>query len=179
MLLNHNKLLRSYEGAIGVKTGFTKRSGRCLVSAAERDGARLIAVTLNAPDDWRDHTSLLDFGFSRMETVRLCDAHQVCMPLSVVRGNAEAVFISNPQALTVAIPKDHAPITRVVEAPRFLFASVEAGDEVGQLVFFCDLNGDGRQEIIGETPLIAQGSVERNPPKKSFWQWLCALFGRK
>ena len=52
---NHNRLLSMYEGCIGVKTGFTKKSGRCLVSAAERDGIRLVAVTLNAPDDWNDH----------------------------------------------------------------------------------------------------------------------------
>ena len=63
---NHNKLLNLYEGCTGVKTGFTKKSGRCLVSAAERDGIRLIAVTLNAPDDWNDHMALLNDGFSKL-----------------------------------------------------------------------------------------------------------------
>lgn len=51
-LKNHNKLLTTYEGCIGVKTGFTKLSGRCLVSAAERDGVTLVCVTLKAPNDW-------------------------------------------------------------------------------------------------------------------------------
>ena len=51
LLINHNKLLKSYDGATGIKTGFTKKSGRCLVSAAERDGLEFIAVTLNAPND--------------------------------------------------------------------------------------------------------------------------------
>lgn len=63
LLINHNKLLNMYDGAIGVKTGFTKRSGRCLVGAAERNGTTLISVTINAPDDWRDHTALFDYGF--------------------------------------------------------------------------------------------------------------------
>jgi len=63
---NHNKLLDMYEGANGVKTGFTKASGRCLVSAAEREGVRLIAVTLNAPDDWNDHKKMLDYGFENI-----------------------------------------------------------------------------------------------------------------
>lgn len=63
-LKNHNKLLWQYEGCTGVKTGYTKKSGRCLVSAAMRDGRELIAVTLNAPDDWNDHTKLLDYGFN-------------------------------------------------------------------------------------------------------------------
>lgn len=62
-LKNHNKLLWGYDGCIGVKTGYTKKTGRCLVSAAERDGITLIAVTLNAPDDWNDHKKMLDYGF--------------------------------------------------------------------------------------------------------------------
>lgn len=66
-LKNHNKLLWSYEGCIGVKTGYTKSTGRCLVSAAERDGVTLVAVTLGAPDDWNDHKKMLDFGFSNTE----------------------------------------------------------------------------------------------------------------
>ena len=62
--VNHNKLLSMDEDAVGVKTGFTKKSGRCLVGAAKRDGALLITVTLNAPDDWRDHRALWAYGFS-------------------------------------------------------------------------------------------------------------------
>lgn len=60
---NHNKLLNMYDGANGIKTGYTKKCGRCLVSAAERSRHELIAVTLNAPDDWNDHIILLNFGF--------------------------------------------------------------------------------------------------------------------
>ena len=63
-LYNHNKLLKGFDGAFGIKTGFTKKSGRCLVSAAERDGIRLVCVTLNAPNDWQDHKNLLEYGFS-------------------------------------------------------------------------------------------------------------------
>ncbi|MBR1968751.1 MAG: D-alanyl-D-alanine carboxypeptidase [Clostridia bacterium] len=61
-LTNHNKMLWRYEGCNGIKTGYTKKCGRCLVTSAERDGS-LICVTLNAPDDWNDHTELLNFGF--------------------------------------------------------------------------------------------------------------------
>ncbi len=62
-LVNHNKMLKLYDGCIGVKTGYTKSIGRCLVTAAEKDGIRLICVTLNDPDDWSDHRALLDMGF--------------------------------------------------------------------------------------------------------------------
>ena len=64
ILVNSNKLLTSYDGCIGVKTGYTRHAGRILVSAAERDGRMLIAVTISDPDDWRDHTALLDYGFA-------------------------------------------------------------------------------------------------------------------
>ena len=63
-LTNHNKLLWRYDGCIGVKTGYTRHAGRILVSAAERGGRMLIAVTISDPDDWRDHTALLDYGFA-------------------------------------------------------------------------------------------------------------------
>jgi D-alanyl-D-alanine carboxypeptidase len=56
-----------YEGCIGVKTGFTDAARRCLISAAERHGRTLIAVTLNAPDDWNDHTKMLDYAFKKIE----------------------------------------------------------------------------------------------------------------
>lgn len=72
-LQNHNKLLWRYEGAIGVKTGYTKAAGRILVSAAERKGRRLICVSIHAPDDWQDHMALLDYGFS-------CFSEQVLLP---------------------------------------------------------------------------------------------------
>ena len=68
-VVNHNKLLKAYDGCIGVKTGYTKISGRSLVSAAERDGITLIAVTINAPNDWTDHKAMLDLGFSKATNV--------------------------------------------------------------------------------------------------------------
>ena len=62
--VNHNKLLWRYGGCVGLKTGYTEKAGRTLVSAAERDGMTLIAVTLDDPDDWRDHAALFDWGKS-------------------------------------------------------------------------------------------------------------------
>ena len=61
---NHNKLLRRIDGCIGMKTGYTKAAGRTLVSCVERDGRRLMAVTLKASDDWSDHEKLYEFGFA-------------------------------------------------------------------------------------------------------------------
>ncbi len=61
---NKNKMLRLYEGADGVKTGYTKKALRCLVSSATRGGQQLVAVTLNDGNDWNDHAALLNFGFN-------------------------------------------------------------------------------------------------------------------
>ncbi|WP_134698910.1 D-alanyl-D-alanine carboxypeptidase family protein [Ammoniphilus sp. YIM 78166] len=70
-LINKNKMLHLYEGADGVKTGYTKLAKRCLVSSATRDGRQLAVVTLNAPSDWSDHARLLDYGFKQFERVEL------------------------------------------------------------------------------------------------------------
>ena len=69
-LTNHNKLLSRVEGCVGLKTGYTRAAGRTLVSCAERDGVRLVAVTLQAGDDWNDHASLYEQGFRVLRPVK-------------------------------------------------------------------------------------------------------------
>lgn len=177
LLINHNKMLRLYEGCIGVKTGYTKRSGRCLVSAAERDGITVIAVTLNAPDDWNDHKTLLDRGFSAFESVELCAVDEFRRPIAVVGGQEAYVMISNAEANRVTLPTGHGKLVRTVELPRFLYAEVAHGEVVGRVMWHCDQNGDGYAEIVAEVELCALYGVERVRVKRSFWQWLCDLFG--
>jgi serine-type D-Ala-D-Ala carboxypeptidase (penicillin-binding protein 5/6) len=70
-LYNKNKMLRLYEGADGVKTGYTKIAKRCLVSSATRDSRQIAVVTLNAPNDWEDHSRLLDYGFKTFNKVQI------------------------------------------------------------------------------------------------------------
>lgn len=79
VLTNHNKLLWRCPGCIGVKTGYTKAAGRLLVSAAEREGRTLICVTINDPNDWRDHMALLDWGFAQYEARTVAVAGQRLM----------------------------------------------------------------------------------------------------
>ena len=74
---NHNKLLWQYEGCVGMKTGYTERAGRTLVSCAQRDGLPLIAVTLNDGNDWADHAALFDYGFSAYTQTKLSTAGDV------------------------------------------------------------------------------------------------------
>lgn len=72
VLKNHNKMLWQYEGCNGIKTGFVKKSGRCLVTSAKRGKTSLICVTLNAPSDWNDHKVLLDSCFEKYTTEVIC-----------------------------------------------------------------------------------------------------------
>ena len=103
LLINHNKLLKSYSGMLGVKTGYTKESGRCLVTAAERDGLRLIAVTLDDPCDWTDHRTMLDYGFSNYECVQLARVQDCSVCLPVVGGKENSITITNQQALSLTL----------------------------------------------------------------------------
>ena len=129
-MYNHNKLLTSYDGCIGLKTGFTKKSGRCLVSAAERNGIRLIAVTLNAGDDWNDHRKLLDYGFSCIKTIQ-ADTSLGGFAVRVVGGNAESVGIKANDTFLGIPETEKGEVTRKIYLPKFLYAPVEENDVVG------------------------------------------------
>lgn len=150
-LTNHNRLLWKYEDAIGVKTGFTKKSGRCLVSAAERNGIVLVAVTLNAPDDWNDHISMFEYGFSQCEAANVgCDLSDV--RLKVVGGEAQSAAVRlSYQPVWL---KGEECSYRLIMKP-FEYAPVNAGEIVGTAVFF---SGD---KIIDEVPIEAAEFVER------------------
>ncbi|NLW74068.1 MAG: D-alanyl-D-alanine carboxypeptidase [Clostridiales bacterium] len=170
LLVNHNKLLRSYPGAVGVKTGYTRRSGRCLVSAAVRGGLTLVAVTLNAPDDWNDHKKMLDYGFSSYIGVTLIGAGEYTLTIPVAGGQPDWVRCVNSEAVRVRLPVGHGVITCRVEAPRFLYPPVMAGTRVGTIVYYCD------GEIIGESPIVTTTSAEI-ARRRGFWDWIKSFFG--
>lgn len=92
-VVNHNKLLNMYEGCVGVKTGYTKKTGRCLVSSAIRDGKQMICVTLNAPDDWNDHKRLLDDAFSGTVRFPLLAEGMTVNTLSVKKSKANTLEV--------------------------------------------------------------------------------------
>lgn len=165
---NHNKLLAQYQGCVGVKTGFTKEAGRCLVSAADRDGALLIAVTLNAPNDWEDHTALLDYGFSQMEPYQLAGG-DVRLTVPVVGSPVEVMSLRGSNGGEVTLPLGQgAQVERVVHAPKFLYAPVEAGEQVGEICWY--LEG----QLLGSAPLTAAGAAPLQEKAPSLWE---RLFG--
>lgn len=156
LLTNHNKLLRLYDGAFGIKTGFTKTSGRCLVSGAERNGLSFIAVTLNAPDDWNDHISMLDLGFSLYENVKLAGSEEISCSLPISGSYQSSVLCTNTDAVYAVLPKDRSgKISYRIEMRRFEFAPIDAGTFVGRVVFL--YNG----EEICAVPLTTKYSAAK------------------
>lgn len=161
---NHNRLLNLYEGCIGVKTGFTQKAGRCLVSAAERDGAMLICVTLNAPDDWNDHMALYDYGFTQFSE-RLLPANEVQCSLPVVGGEQTSVLCCAEEDRT-AVLLETAAVDTEISLPQFIYAPVSAGDAVGTVVY--RVNG----QEIGRTRLLASASISVQPDERTeFQKW--------
>ena len=149
---NHNKLLWQVEGAVGVKTGYTKSAGRILVSCAERGGRRLVAVTLNDPDDWRDHGMLFDTGFSSFAMQTVAEEGQVMGSTCVMNADgiqAEAV-LKEKIALFLA-PSEQ--VALAVDLPQFVFAPVKAGEVAGSVRILVD-----GSEIIS-VPIYWRNSV--------------------
>lgn len=160
LISNHNKLLSLYEGAIGIKTGFTKKSGRCLVGACDRDGLTFVTVTINAPDDWNDHISMFNYGYSQLVCQRVARAGEYCYDISVIGGNS--LTVSNEESFNVITKKGAPDAVAHVKLPRYTAAPIKKGDILGKIIFTID------NSYVGEINLIAQNDVNKTEKKKFF-----------
>lgn len=162
-LKNHNKMLFNYDGAIGVKTGFTKKSGRCLVSAASRNGLTLIAVTLNAPDDWRDHTAMLDFGFNDFERRVIYEVGEFSYDFPLANGNTEYLRVTNHSPILATVKKNTPTHTYYIEACfRFAIAPVTEGEILGRL--YVTVN----EKSYASTLVSAEAALAREEKRSLF-----------
>jgi len=173
-LKNHNKLLSMYDGCVGVKTGFTKKSGRCLVSSAQRNGVSLIAVTLNDPDDWKDHQKLLDYGFSKLTGYTIDDS-SYAVKIPVVGGTVDSVVVHGCKGNDIAVEySDVSSIKRTVELSSFLYAPVEEGQTVGCIRYTLNSQTLATTDLVAATP-VAQEKTDKNIFQK-WMEWLKNLF---
>ncbi len=163
-LTNHNRLLSLYDDAIGLKTGYTKKSGKCLVSAATRDGVTLVVATLNGGDYWNDHMALYEYGFSQTESVSLS---LPSLPTVAVCGGEMTTV-----ALTAIAPSpvvllhgEDAQVTYEWDIPRFVWAPLEQGNTVGTLRFRLG------ERVLAEVPLQAAQSVTAREALSFFEKW--------
>jgi len=172
VLYNHNKLLHLTSGVICGKTGFTKKSGRCLVSAAERNGVRLIAVTMNAPNDWQDHIALYADGFERFERRSVIgenDAFRV--PLA---GGERDYLLCRAAGTFSAVTEKGSEIKCDVLLPSLILAPVKRGDVIGMLRIT-----EG-EKVLAEICLAAdEDAIIKETKRPSLLKrWWQTVFGR-
>ncbi len=150
IVFNHNKLLHQSPNAIGVKTGFTKKCGRCLVGAAEQDGLTLISVTLNAPNDWSDHKKLFQLGFSKMEQRLLCSAEDFSFKIPSFNQPGKTVICANSEDVYAILPKDCTSPVPIVTLPHQIPTPQKRGCVVGKIQFVLD------DKTVADVPLVIQ-----------------------
>lgn len=170
-LSNHNRLLTMYEGAFGIKTGFTKKSGRCLVSAAQRNGITLIAVTLNAPDDWNDHIKMFDYGFSIVDKQELkIDTSNLCVP--VIGGDKTTLSVSLGEECYYPVLKDkNVPIESEILLKSFIYAPAEIGETVGEVRYYSQGKQIASQALVlNESSECITKEITKETKKKSLFK---------
>lgn len=147
---NHNRLLQTLPGAVGVKTGFTKKSGRCLVSAAERNGVLLVCVTLRDPNDWVDHAKLYEYGFALVHRAAF---PQASVNVRVFGAAVNRVAVRAAQPLAVTSCGDESCFQVRVFTQPYCFAPIKKGQFLGtQAVYF-----QGR--CVASTALLAEEDI--------------------
>ncbi len=163
-LRNHNKLLWQVEGADGVKTGYTKAAGRILVSSAQRQGRRLICVTINDANDWATHKTLFDRGFSQYQVYKLVTKGQILGTVSVFGGEKEQVQVCAMEDFYYPLSQAESP-TLQLGNHGFAFAPVVEGAQAGY-AYVC-LEG----KPVGKIPVSYMDTVEQERPAKvPFWK---------
>jgi len=149
---NHNKLLKMYDGVCGVKTGYTKKSGRCLVSACKRGEVMLIAVTMNAPDDWNDHMTMYDFGFGNFSLVTPFEKNGVFG--SVKTDNGEEVLLLYEKNISLFLSNDEQKRLEFInDVPHLVNLPLKKGQKIGKISALLD------GVKIDECSLVAERDV--------------------
>ncbi len=172
-LVNTNKLLWRYEGAAGIKTGYTSKAHQCLVALAERDGRELLAVVLKNQnqDVWTDCATLLDYGFNEFVSVEVVPEGMPVCRIPVVAGREELNVVTGRSLQWVFPVRNTEPaihwetiLEKEIKAP------IQEGESVGRMVI--SYNG----EDLGSIPLVAGNDVAR-PIQTRWYFWVGVVFG--
>ncbi|MCD8049853.1 MAG: D-alanyl-D-alanine carboxypeptidase [Clostridia bacterium] len=155
-LKNHNKLLYMYDDCDGVKTGYTKKDGRCLVSSAERDGMRIVTVTLSDPDDWNDHINLMNYAFETHKPYTVCRKGESAGSYLTENADIEEIGLSYAQTYTTAL-SDGEEDTISTKVEFSVTYPVNRGDRVGTMYIYRG------SELIGSVGIISREKAEEKP----------------
>ena len=165
---NHNKLLRLYPPCIGGKTGYTMAAGRCLVSAAQKNGVTLICVTLDDRSDWNDHMHLYDYGFSKLAAYQPRGAK---LTLPVVGGTQDSVQASCAPSEPIALePAQLRRVRRKIIAEHFVYAPVKKGQRLGSVQYILD----GR--VLRTGAVTSARAVSSETVESGIWQKIKEFF---
>ena len=164
---NHNRLLSMYPDCIGGKTGYTTAAGRCLVTAAKRDGLTLICVTLDDKNDWNDHISLYDYGFSALACRGDSD---FSADIPVMGGESDTLRVGSEGGELIVPREKLGDVRRTVRLDSFLFAPVNRGDIVGVIEYSLD------GKILRRENIISLDSVEYKRRSKGLLEKIKELF---
>ncbi|RKO66332.1 D-alanyl-D-alanine carboxypeptidase family protein [Desulfofundulus salinus] len=169
-LHNTNRLLWSYQGADGVKTGTTSEAGMCLVASASREGRRLISVVLHSDDRYGDTMALLDYGFTCFKNMTVAKAGQACRRVQVTGGVVSAVPLVSDRTIAVAVPVHRPPaVEKRFNVPAGFTAPLPKALPVGSLEVWVE------GEPVARARLLTGRSVERLPAYKLWWKKLCVM----
>lgn len=154
---NHNKMLWIYPGADGVKTGYTRKAGRCLVTSATRDGMRLIVVTLNDPNDWRDTENLLNYGFENFKYRKVVSKGEVLKVVPVYNGRQQRIslFASSDVYLPVG-ENEFSTMEIKFMVPAYFYAPIYKGTKLGYAAIYVE------KERIALVDLLASESINED-----------------
>ena len=146
-MTNHNKLLSYLDGCIGLKTGYTMAAGRTLVSCAEQNGQRLVAVTLQDGNDWADHQALYAYGFSAYPAQRLAVLGQEVDRAAAENAVQDTVPLVAADSFSWPTAQGEEVETDIrLEEP--LTAPLAAGVRVGEAVFTLNGKEIGRVDLL-------------------------------
>ncbi len=152
---NTARFLWKYEGADGIKTGYTKEAGRCFVGSATRDGWRLITVVLKSPDAGADTAVIMDYGFKYFKPVCYAKTTEPVKSLQVAWGVVERVDVVPTKDLALVLKKNDPAQAKTEIEVRRAMAPIKKGDKLGTLTGY--LNG----QRVGTVDLVAAQSVDR------------------
>ena len=152
---NKNKLLSTYEGYNGIKTGYTKAAGKCLVFAAKQNGMQLIGVVMQAPKMWNDAKNLLDFGFAAFEMHKICSSED-CFFIDVLKGEKKSLLAGPNQDILYPIRKDGTESISVSKSvSQSVIAPTVKEQKLGEWTVL--INGT----VLMHIPIVAMEDVEQ------------------
>ena len=150
VIYNHNQFLTTYEGADGVKTGYTEKAGNCLIASATRDGMRLIGVVLNCPNQshYTQMTALMDYGFANYKPLKLASAGDVVGSVRISKGAAGKVDAVLMDDIIIAVPNNstYEPKAKI-DLPSSLEAPQTTDQPVGTVTYTDDMGNEIKGDI--------------------------------